>query len=540
MLTLPPRYHPSLEQIGQGGFGVVYKTVDQVLGIDVAVKVPYRNRGDEVDDELHREVATELQAVAILRHPAIIQMLDGGVSTEGNSFLVMEYAGAGSMQQWIQGAPPRLGRVGAGAGRPPCGPRARVRRQPRAPRHQGREHPPVRGARGRAAAQDRRLRPRQGHGAARLPVHPHGRRHAAVHAAHADIRGISIHDDSYGIYMTSPAFGSSNLDVRDVIIDGVVHGGLFVEGASANVSIRDSVIRNVDDDGEHTAAGISLLEGNVSLENVRIEDVQIFGILANGPGSNLTITDLDIIGTGDGVNHNAALTDGLIAQGGASVTMEGVRLLRNGGIGLFVNDGSSVEATDLTIEDTQNHAIEGNAIVIQGASTVSIDGLVSSRNQQFAIFAVDEGTTVELNDALIEDQVLYGNPLSGYALQIEDGALLTGSNITLLRNPHRGPAPRRRARGCHRPRRARQPPRRPRLRPRRPGRPGHEPGPDQRGDPRRRRDPGGRRRRRPRRAGLRHPHRLERAHRARQQRRPPDPEQLRRDGHRPGRARHPA
>lgn len=106
MLTLPPRYHPSLEQIGQGGFGVVYKTIDQVLGIDVAVKVPYRNRGNEVDDELHREVATELQAAAILRHPAIIQMLDGGVTQEGNSFLVMEYAGAGSMQQWIHDGPP--------------------------------------------------------------------------------------------------------------------------------------------------------------------------------------------------------------------------------------------------------------------------------------------------------------------------------------------------------------------------------------------------------------------------------------------------
>jgi len=106
VLTLPPRYHPSLEQIGQGGFGVVYKTADQVLGIDVAVKVPYRNRGEEVDDELHREVATELQAAAILRHPAIIQMLDGGVTTEGNSFLVMEYAGEGSMQRWIQDGPP--------------------------------------------------------------------------------------------------------------------------------------------------------------------------------------------------------------------------------------------------------------------------------------------------------------------------------------------------------------------------------------------------------------------------------------------------
>ncbi len=106
MLTLPPRYHPSLEQIGQGGFGVVYKTVDQVLSTEVAVKVPYKNRGEETDDELHREVATELQAASILRHPAIIQMLDGGITAEGDSFLVMEYAGAGSMQQWIQDEPP--------------------------------------------------------------------------------------------------------------------------------------------------------------------------------------------------------------------------------------------------------------------------------------------------------------------------------------------------------------------------------------------------------------------------------------------------
>lgn len=250
----------------------------------------------------------------------------------------------------------------------------------------------------------------------------------------ADLRGFTITDDSYGVYMTSPQFGAIFLDLQDVVIDGSLHGGIFVEGASANLTVRDSVIRNVVDDGEHSAAGISLLEGNVTVERTLIEDNQIFGVLANGEGSHLTMTDVDIIGTGDGVDHNTSSNAGLLLQSGATASLDRVRILRNRGLGLFVNLGSSVTATDLTIEDTQPSVWEGNAIAVQSGSTVSIDGLIARRNQQFGIFAVDDGTTLELHDALIEDQTLYGEPLSGYGLQIQDDALLTGSNITLLRN----------------------------------------------------------------------------------------------------------
>lgn len=102
MLPLPPRYGPTAVELGQGGFGTVYRTRDQQLGVDVAVKIPYR--GADVD--LSREVAAELQAAASLRHPAIVQVLDAGLSRDGRPFLVMEYAAEGSLSALMKAPPP--------------------------------------------------------------------------------------------------------------------------------------------------------------------------------------------------------------------------------------------------------------------------------------------------------------------------------------------------------------------------------------------------------------------------------------------------
>lgn len=102
MIVLPARYSANLEAIGQGGFGTVYRTRDLQAGYDVAVKVPFKAG----EDDLAREVATELQAGAALRHPAIVQVLDAGLTGEGQPFLVMEYAGEGSMNRFLKEAPP--------------------------------------------------------------------------------------------------------------------------------------------------------------------------------------------------------------------------------------------------------------------------------------------------------------------------------------------------------------------------------------------------------------------------------------------------
>jgi eukaryotic-like serine/threonine-protein kinase len=101
-VRLPERYSPDMEVLGRGGFGVVYRTVDRSLGLPVAVKVPYRGG----DKDLAREVTTELKAAACLRHPGIIQVLDAGTDLDGYPFLVMEYAGEGCLQRFVERGPP--------------------------------------------------------------------------------------------------------------------------------------------------------------------------------------------------------------------------------------------------------------------------------------------------------------------------------------------------------------------------------------------------------------------------------------------------
>jgi tetratricopeptide (TPR) repeat protein len=91
--TLPPRYSEDLEIIGQGGFATVYRTRDELLDRDVAIKLPFKSG----DGDLAREVTTELQATAVVRHPNIIQVLDVGTTGEGDPFLVLELATAGSL-----------------------------------------------------------------------------------------------------------------------------------------------------------------------------------------------------------------------------------------------------------------------------------------------------------------------------------------------------------------------------------------------------------------------------------------------------------
>jgi eukaryotic-like serine/threonine-protein kinase len=79
-----------LEAIGRGGMGVVYRA--ERTGGDfsqrVAVKVidaPVRS------PEILRRFKSERQILAVLNHPHIVALLDGGVSEDGCAYLAMEY-----------------------------------------------------------------------------------------------------------------------------------------------------------------------------------------------------------------------------------------------------------------------------------------------------------------------------------------------------------------------------------------------------------------------------------------------------------------
>ncbi|MCC7447738.1 MAG: tetratricopeptide repeat protein [Anaerolineae bacterium] len=94
-LTVGRRYE-LLNQLGKGGMGAVYRAVDRLTGQTVALK-----RVSNFDDQFHLPsnpggvdlrvaLAQEFQALAPLRHPNVISVLDYGFDQDGYPYFTME------------------------------------------------------------------------------------------------------------------------------------------------------------------------------------------------------------------------------------------------------------------------------------------------------------------------------------------------------------------------------------------------------------------------------------------------------------------
>jgi serine/threonine-protein kinase len=79
-----------IREIGRGGMGAVFlaERADGEFEQNVALKVVRRSLADT---ELKRRFRRERQILASLNHPNIARLMDGGVSDDGEPYLVMEY-----------------------------------------------------------------------------------------------------------------------------------------------------------------------------------------------------------------------------------------------------------------------------------------------------------------------------------------------------------------------------------------------------------------------------------------------------------------
>ncbi|MFD9664306.1 protein kinase [Rhodococcus sp. NPDC059968] len=87
------------EEIGRGGFGVVYRCNQAALDRTVAVKVLTA----DLDDENRERFVREQHAMGRLTgHPNIVGALQVGTTESGRPFIVMQYLPQGSLDAWIR------------------------------------------------------------------------------------------------------------------------------------------------------------------------------------------------------------------------------------------------------------------------------------------------------------------------------------------------------------------------------------------------------------------------------------------------------
>ena len=90
----------TVELIGSGGSGVLFRARHKRLGRDVAIKVWPATSLD--DSTTRSRVDREAQALARLDHPDVVRVFDYGTTEEGAAYLVMEYVNGRTLNALIR------------------------------------------------------------------------------------------------------------------------------------------------------------------------------------------------------------------------------------------------------------------------------------------------------------------------------------------------------------------------------------------------------------------------------------------------------
>src|SRR5208337_5634100 len=93
-----------IEEIGHGGFGVVYRCAQPALDRTVAVKVLTSDLDPENLDRFMRE---QRAMGRLSGHPHIVTVFQVGTTLSGRPFIVMPYHGKGSLWSRVSGRGPQ-------------------------------------------------------------------------------------------------------------------------------------------------------------------------------------------------------------------------------------------------------------------------------------------------------------------------------------------------------------------------------------------------------------------------------------------------
>ena len=195
-----------------------------------------------------------------------------------------------------------------------------------------------------------------------------------------------------GAEPVNPAFLIENMGA------GIAVGESGSEARVSHSVIRESGRDGVDGRGVNVQLGASL-----SLSHSVVTGNRYVGVLAEGDGTEVDVSDLVIEATQ--TNAGGEGGTGLTAQKGARVALSRVRIQSNTHLGILgLGQDTTLLASDLVVVDTQSDAagLLGRGIALQSGLNLSSHARLDA-NREVGLYLAAEGTSVDATDLVIRN-----------------------------------------------------------------------------------------------------------------------------------------
>lgn len=264
--------------------------------------------------------------------------------------------------------------------------------------------------------------------------------HSTLTLSDAVVRGTLVSSE-LGSGSGVEAISASTLVLERVLLDHNRVSGLTVGSAGTKATLTDVVSASTDTDAKGQGGwGIAVLQGS-SLDAVRVRlESNSWVAMSTAASTVLNAQDLVVVAT----RPTGKGGTGLLFQDGSAVTLRRAVLTRNSSIGLVeAGAGTTLDVQDLLIEQTQPdlEGLEGGGLLVFGGAHLTGTHVRLSQNQTVGLYADEPNTHVELSQVEVSDVRLPpcpGHPmcdgLQPTGVLVADGASMKLDQFLITRN----------------------------------------------------------------------------------------------------------
>lgn len=212
------------------------------------------------------------------------------------------------------------------------------------------------------------------------------------------------------------------------------HEAGLVSAALSELAVDDSVIEGNLPSSAGFGRGITNDGGNVTIENVTVDQNVDVGIASEAKG---TLDAKNSVFRAQKPNADRSKGAGVSASSGAQVTLTSVALVGNSEEGAFSDGaGSSLTMTSSIARDGVMLAgnTAGNGAVAQNGGKLILDGSALVANHESGLLLFDAGSSANVSRSIIARQLTSMNQQFGRGIVLQNGPTLTMNQSVVANN----------------------------------------------------------------------------------------------------------